>query len=191
MGFKIIADAASEPVTTSFAKLWTRIDGTTDDDIMDMLISGARKAAESYCERYFVSRTVELNLDAFPDGEIELPRPPVTSITHVKYIDSDGTLQTISSANYTFEQAHGDPTVRAWLLPAVDYEWPDTQDVANAVQVRYVCGYSSCPEDVKEYILAHVASSYGQRESIARSDRVQKVVPFWVGKLDPYRILGV
>ena len=191
MGIKVVTDAATEPVDATFAKLWTKIDGADDDDIIDLLITGARKAAESFCERYFVPRTIALHLDAFPTAEIELPRPPIIAIDHVKYYDGDGVLTTISSANYTFEQSHGDPPVRAWLLPASEYEWPSTQDVANAVEIQYQCGFSTCPWDVKEYICAHIASTYSQRESIARSDRVQKVVPFWIGKLDPYRIVGV
>lgn len=190
MGLKLITDAASEPITAAFAKLWTRIETDADDTIVDLLISGARRAAEQYCDRYFVARTAAVFLDAFPSHEIELPMPPIIAIDHVKYTDEDGAIQTISSANYTFEQAHGDPPQRAWLLPAYSYDWPTTLDAANVVEVQYQCGHATCPEPVKEYILAAVAATYGQRELIARSDRVQQIVPFLAAKLDPYRIGG-
>lgn len=191
MGIKLKTDATVEPVSTATAKLWTRIESDADDSIVAMLIKGARRAAEQYCGRYFAPRTVTLYLDAFPPAEIMLPRPPVIQVDSVKYVDTAGTLTTIASANYTCEQAHGDPPARAWLMPAYDYEWPETREVANAVEIQYQCGYATCPDDVVEYILAHLAATYGQREAIARSDRVQQVVPFIASKLDPYVIPSI
>ena len=47
------------------------------------------------------------------------------------------------------------------------------------------------PDEVIEYILAHLAATYGQREVIARSDRVQQVIPFIASKLDAYRIISI
>ena len=188
MGIQIVTDATSEPVTSTLAKLWTKIESDADDEIVSRLIKGARRAAEQYCGRYFAPRTVALYLDAFPTAEILLPHPPVIQVDSVKYYATDGTLTTIDSNNYTFEQAHGDPPVRAWLTPAYGYDWPATLEVANAVKVQYQCGFAACPDDVVEYILAHLAATYGQREAIARSDRVQQVVPFIRAKLDPYMI---
>lgn len=188
MGLQIVTDAATEPIDVATAKLWTRIDQSAEDTIVQMLITDARRGAEAVCERYFVPRTVALYLDAFPPGEIELLRPPIIQIDHVKYVASDGTLTTITSTNYTFEQAHGDPPARAWLVPAYGYDWPDTRDVANAVEIQYQCGFSTCPDDVKAYVAAAVAASYGQREVIAQADRIPKAVPFLVGKLDRYLI---
>lgn len=191
MGLKMVADATAEPITSTTAKLWTKIEDSADDAIVTMLIRGARRAAEAACERYFAPRTVALFLDAFPAAEIELKRPPIIQVDHIKYVNTAGVLTTISSSNYTFEQASGDPPQQAWVLPAYGYEWPATLDVANAVEVQYQCGYSTCPDEVIEYILAHLAATYGQREVIARSDRVQQVIPFIASKLDAYRIISI
>ena len=47
MGLKMVTDATAEPITSTTAKLWTKIEDSADDAIVTMLIRGARRAAEA------------------------------------------------------------------------------------------------------------------------------------------------
>lgn len=152
MGFKIITGPAAEPLLLTDVKTRLSISDTHDDTDITSHIKAAREQAESYMRRSIITQTVELALDEFPE-EIELIKGPVQSIASVKYLDTDGTEQTISSSNYTYD----DYSPRTWLLRASDYSWPGTYDAANAVKVRYVVGWgdagSNVPEDIKNALL--------------------------------------
>ena len=76
--------------------------------------------------------------DAFPDAEIELLKPPVTSVNSVTYVDAAGATQTLPGASYSLDAA----TFPGWLLPAYGTEWPETRDRANAVTIRFTTGYA-------------------------------------------------
>lgn len=189
MGLKVVTAPTSEPITLAEAKLQCRVDTDADDDLIELMISAAREYAEQKTERALARQTLGLYLDDWPeDGDIMLPRPPFVSITHVKYVDEDGTLQTIDSGNYAIDTGAGQDV--SWLMPAYDYTWPSHRDVANAVEIQYQAGYASnaAPASVRLYILAAVAAMYKQREALAQSDRLQIPVAYIDGLLDGLRI---
>lgn len=186
MGLKVITAPTVEPVTLTEAKLHSRVDGSDDDDLIEMMISSARQHAEQITERALAPTTFCLYLDAFPEDGIRIPRPPVTAITSVQYVDTAGDLQTMDAGDYSLDDAQ-EPS---WLLLSYGESWPNTLDVANAVRVTYTAGYSAadCPAQVKSFILAAVASMYKQREHIADSSRLPASVSFLDGLLDAYRV---
>lgn len=190
MGFLVTTEPTEEPITLTEAKLACREDTTTFDDRITRLIVAARQHAEKVTDRSLARKTITLYLDAWPaSGDIELFYPPVATVTSVKYVDADGTLQTISSANYTLDTNRSGGS--AWLLRAYDYDWPAARDVANAVQVVYAAGYTqaTCPASVKTAIEATVASMYAQIESIAEAGRVPVAVGLYDGLLNDNRVV--
>ena len=173
MSYKIITAVATEPVTLTEAKLHLKVDSTDDNDLITALITAAREAGEQYTQIGFAPQTLEMVLDEFPDdGEaIELELGPVASITHIKYTDTAGAEQTVSSADYalsTYGSVH-----RA--LPDYGVSWPDTQDVAEAVRVRYVTGYTTLPKAAKQAMLLLIGHWYRNREAV--SDKPMSDVP--------------
>lgn len=159
---KVITPAAAL-FTIAELRLHLRVDvlegGTThpDDARILQIADEAKGYAEHYCNRAIGSQTLELALDEFPDGSIALPRGPVSSITSIKYIDSAGDEQTLSSALYALD----DYSSPCWAVPAVDTYWPTTQATANAVKVRYVVG--DLPASVRSGILLLIAHLYENR----------------------------
>jgi uncharacterized phiE125 gp8 family phage protein len=93
---------------------------------------------------------LELALDAFPDGPIELPRTPVTGITSIKYLDAAGTLQTLDPSLYTLDDYSSQ---QHWAVPAFGTTWPGTLDAANAVKVRFAAGAAAIPGAVRSALL--------------------------------------
>lgn len=167
MAIKVITAVATEPVTLQEARLHLRVisdpaDVTAhpDDTLIEANISAAREYCEHYTGRALAPQTLELALDAFPADGIELNRSPVTSITSIKYMDADGVEQTLSTADYSLN----DYGVTASVELAADTEWPETQDVSNAVKVRYVAGYTEVPKTVKAAMLLLIGHLYENRQ---------------------------
>jgi len=93
MKFKVVTPVATEPVTLAEARLQCKVDAddTTHDALITGLITAAREFAEHYTGRALAPQTLEAALDAFTDDDyIDLPMPPVSSVTSIKYTDTAG-----------------------------------------------------------------------------------------------------
>jgi uncharacterized phiE125 gp8 family phage protein len=165
MGLKLITPATGYPITLSEAKLQVRgVDGTEEDAYINGLIAAATQAAEHITENALMAQTWELGLDAFA-SEICLPRPPLASITSVKYLDEEGVLQTMAQQAWLLDD-HSRP---ARLMPAYGTTWPATRCQANAVLIRYVAGYpdaATVPQEIKSWMLIRIGTLYANRESV-------------------------
>lgn len=171
MAFKVTTAVATEPLTATEAKLHLKVDTSDDDTIVTALITAAREFSEHYTGKAFAPVTLEMALDCFPydadDGDadegIDLDMPPVASITHVKYTDIDGVEQTITSTNYALS-TYG---TAARITPVYGYSWPSTQDIENAVRVRYVAGYTTLPKAARAALLLLIGHLYENRQSVS------------------------
>lgn len=173
----------TEPVTLAEAKSHLRVDTTDDDDIITALIQAAREWCEEFQNRSYLEQTWQLWLDAWPDDdEIVLPRPPLQSVTSVKYYDTDDTEYTLDSSNYIVD-AYSEP---GRIVLAYGKTWPSTTlRPANAVVVEYVAGNSeatSVPQRVKQAILLLVGHWYEHREAVLVGS-VSKEIEFAVQSL--------
>lgn len=150
----------AEPVTVDDVRLSARLDATTfDDQVADLLIPGARMDAEHRLGRKIVTQTVELVLDAFPSGAIDLLLPDVQSITSIKYLDGDEAQQTVTDTDYSLD-SDNEP---CRVILGTGKSWPAVSPVPNAVRVRFVVGYGDSPADVpaniRMWIIAHVVQA--------------------------------
>ena len=85
------------------AKAFAKVDVTDDDSLIDALITAARQLVETEQNRQLMPATYELTLDEFPSSSncpIELPRPPLQSVSSITYVDTAGATQTWSSDDY-------------------------------------------------------------------------------------------
>jgi uncharacterized phiE125 gp8 family phage protein len=189
MALKLITAPAVEPLTLAEAKLHLRVTGSDEDALITSLIVAARRMAEQRSGRALCDQTWELALDAFPAGAIELPRPPVSSIVSIKYLDAAGADQTLAADQYALDNYGG----QHWALPAQDVAWPGTLAAANAVKVRFVAGYGAAaavPADIKAWLLLAIGTLYAQRETVVADQAVELPGGFWQSLLDPYRVIG-
>ena len=157
MAHKLITAATALPITLSEVKLACRFDGTALDSDITAMLTDAVQLCEHECGQVLMPQTWELTLDAFP-GAIELTRVPVSAITSIKYTDTVGALQTLSSSAYALDNADGFGLAR--VTPVFGTTWPLTRSEANAVKVRYVAGYADAdavPSHFKRQIKIFVA----------------------------------
>lgn len=156
------------------------------------MITAARQVAEQQLQRTLLTTTWELSLDAWPYGyEIVLPRPPLASVTSVKYWDVNGTQQTLSSAYY-FVDTIAEP---GRVVLKDTYYWPSLQDGRPMpITIEYVAGWTKAedvPQAIRQWLLLHVAAQNENRELVGSQNFAQQfaVLPFADGLLDPYRLV--
>ena len=163
-----VASPTQYPVTLSEIKRHLRV--TIDDD--DSLLTDYIAAATEYCEdqvpgsRSFMSQTWDWKIHLFPGDSFEIPRPPLQSLTHIKYFatDSSTAVTTLSSTGYLVHTPESMPGVIE-LHPEIG-AWPTVADRADAVQVRFVSGWTTAPNQVKQAIKLLVGQWYATRENI-------------------------
>lgn len=175
--FKIITPPQSEPVTLAAAKDHLRFDGNEQDTTIQALITAAREHSERYLGHAIGEQTIELSMQWFPQS-IELPRPPIQSITSIKYEDADGTTQTLDASEYHLAD---------YVVVSTNGNWPATAHYPDSVRVEYVAGYSVCPEPIKQAMLLMVGRMF-DRHAEDYDDTLARVSDML---LWPYRSIAV
>lgn len=142
----------------------------SDDDIF---LTGLLNSATNLCEtlieghRQFLTATYDLPVMQWWEGRLRFPRPPLGSVTSVKYFDTNGTEQTLATTYYL--------TRAPWrqvgtIERAPDQTWPDYQDDRTfPITIRFSCGYGAAaavPPEAKQAIMMAVESMYRNRGSV-------------------------
>jgi len=166
MGLALYTAATENPITTADLKAHSHIDTSDDDAQVAAYIAAATQDTESYLWRQLCTATWVLTLDRFPWSDyIDLPRPPLQSVTHVKYYDLSNTQQTLSTGDYDVDTST-EPG-RIYIDRSVG--WPSVYDRRNAVEIRFVAGYGAAgavPEMIKQSIRMKAAHWYENREAL-------------------------
>lgn len=147
--YKVVIGPTEEPVTLNELKEQIGIaDHEADyDSLLTARITEAREWLEGHLSRKLISQTIEAVMDDFLIGPIECPTANVISVSSVKYYSPEGVDTTVLPSNYTTDN-YG---IRHWLIPALNYDWPETNCAANNVRIRWVVGYGA-KEDVPAVI---------------------------------------
>lgn len=171
------AEDATEPVTLALAKVQCKLPSATgpeDELIEQVYIPAARQRCEAATRRQLREVTFDLVLDAFPEAPfVEMPRPPLIDVEHVKYLDSAGALQTlVADTDYVVQVFAGDKPKRGRIALASGKTWPTTLDQAGAVTIRFRCGHGAedgpdVPAVLVAAMLKDVATLYAAREDSA------------------------
>ena len=154
-------------------KQFLRVDTEADDDLIRGLIRSATARAEDYTRRAFVTQTWEQYFDSIPFSMftipevpriIEVPRPPVQSVSSIKYYEEDDTEQTYALTNVYIDVVSS--PARITLREGAS--WPSGLRLINAVKITWVTGYGDAdtdvPDAIREAIKRMVALEYVARE---------------------------
>lgn len=182
MALKLFTPPAEEPVTLAEAKLHLRETESARDALIQSLIAGATDFSERETGRRWITQTWDLFLDAFPAWGIEIPYPPLASLTSIKYVDSAGVEQTLASADYLVD-VKSEP---GRVTPAYGKTWPSIRSQMNAVTVRFVCGYglhAAVPERARTAQLLHVEAHHNRDDK-----QMQTLIEAAINLLRPLRL---
>lgn len=178
-----------EPLSLAEVRPFARVDDddTSQDTTISILISAARRYAESYTGRSLMTQTRQAVADCFPGGVlpilpgttyplaglfprsaddqvIKLLRGPVTSIASITYVDTNGALQTLDPSTYIFDSS--DLVQR--VAPAYGSVWPMARAQLAAVKITFSCGYANAaavPPTIRNWMLVRIATAYEHREA--------------------------
>lgn len=192
MALSLVTGPSVEPLTLVETKRHLKIDIGDDDALVQGLIAAARERAEGVTGRQLIQATWDLRLDAFPcEYEIQVPKPPLISVTYLKYTDTAGTLQTWASTNYDVDAPAGPFAARGRLRPTYATNWPTSRtDTMNAVVVRVLAGYGavavSVPMAIRQAMLLMIAAWFENRDDLVLEGGVAPLGA--LALLTPYKV---
>lgn len=206
MALKLITPPAAEPLALSDIEAQVRGDLFDESALVEGYIKAIRQRAELELRRALITQTWDLVLDAFPTptarnpfAALEIPLPPLQSITSIQYLATAGQFVTLAPEDYTVDT----DSTPGKVMPAYGKTWPVTLDYPGAVRVRFVAGYGpiipeepdpdvtypdNVPQCIKNWMKLNVASLYENRESLViGSGGVIELTTLADSLLDPER----
>ena len=196
----VTASNDSPAISTADMKTFLRVDTSDDDTVIAAYVATATEAVKQYLRVALLTETFVLKADGFTDaygddrllalgpgvhtasrpyvlggGEtLDLPFPPLQSVTSLVTYDRGNNASTYSASNYQVDLQSG----RIYLNEGST--WPSDLRAQDAVQVTYVAGYGSgsIPSPILEAIRRYVEQLYDGCEGM--TDEVRRL-------LAPYR----
>lgn len=178
----IVSASTDDPViSTADMRDFLRITGTDNDTLIAAYVSAATEAVKEYCQLALRTETLTYRADGFPGvdyaaidrmgpgtftasvpyvlgagGVLDLPYPPLQSVTSIKTYDRSNSVSTFDSAKYQIDLQTG----RIFLNEGET--WPSDLRAQNAVEVVYVAGYgaASVPAPIGQAIRLYVANMF-------------------------------
>lgn len=176
--------AATAVVTAADFKTHARIYHTQDDTYIATLILSATQVIEHETRRALINRAFTLQLQGFPaDGEIVLPRSPLSTVSSVNYEAPNGNLLTLDPSLYHTYSVNG---VGRVVLQSTA-SWPTTLNTgALDVSVEFTAGYgatsASVPAALRHAVLLQATHMYENRTSVNIGNIVNEI-PMTVQRL--------
>lgn len=201
------------PVSLNELKGHIKIDDEHVED--DPLLMGYLRAAvlgiEKYTRRQLMTATYTLWMDDWPNAgavvdysegwsegalienkgrAVELPNPPLQSVTHVKTYDDSDAATTWAASNY-FVDTVSEP---GRVVARVGQAFPVPTRTALGVEIQYVAGYGGEPHKVPEglrFAIMHwVKAMYDNECDMAKAG--SSPIPMAAaGQANPYRLQRV
>jgi len=196
----VTASNDSPAISIADIKTFLRVDTSEDDPVVNAYIATATEAIKQYCRLAILTETFVFKADGFAyagaddrlmslgpgihtasvpyilgGGEtLDLPFPPLQSVTSIVTYDRTNNASTFSASAYQVDLQSG----RIYLNEGET--WPTDLRAQDAVAVTYVAGYGSgsIPAPILEAIRRYVEQLYDGCEGM--TDEIRRL-------LAPYR----
>lgn len=182
-GIKQTVAPATSPITLAEAKENSYITIADDDTLIQAMIDTATGLCQDYTGLQLVDATYIQTLDAWQDI-IELLVNPVQSITSIKYYDEDDALQTLTATDFILD----DFSIPNRLVKDVDITLPTLKDKPNAIEITFVAGYTTIPEQLRTWIKVVTSTFYESREEFGVMKQNELPNRFIIRLLDSYKV---
>ena len=182
MKLKISVNPTSLPVSVEEAKIFYRIIGNDEDELIYQTIETATAKAEQITNRQLSLATHKGYLNAF-ETYVTIPKPPLVSVVSVEYIDVNGATK--QWTDFSVEDVSEPAQITFWSLPS-----DVRSDDVNNVIITFQCGYVSVPSALKSWILIYGLTLFENRENIVIGSIVNDTMRGYTDRLlDDYRIV--
>jgi len=184
--WKVTTSPSIEPITNDEVKLYARIDGSSEDNLIDSFIEAVRGATEKFLGRALINQSITVSMDNWPASPIELPRPPLVSITEVRTVGEDLSESVYSSDNY---YARTNPEPGELVIKFEKTDPINTDRYFGGYEIEFIAGYGDTADDVPQAIklgmIMWVADVYENRVPISEPPGIVKTI------MAPYRVIPV
>jgi uncharacterized phiE125 gp8 family phage protein len=190
---QVVTPPTGHIVSTEEIRRHLRVDSEEDDLELEAMIATAEEylgGINGILGRFLLPATVCYKADRFC-SQIALPFPPIISITHVKYRNTDNTLTTVDTSVYRLMADHFAPM----LVLQPNKSWP-TDVILDyyPIEITYQCGYGSSPvvpSALKSAVKLLVGEMYQRREMSSErrlSETPGTTSPTVLNLVQPFRI---
>ena len=184
MPLQLITPPAVEPVSLADAKLHLKVDTSDDDALIARLITAARARAEWHTGRALNTQSWILWLDCWPPcGIIEIPLPPLQSVTSLTVYAPDDSATVLDPATYRVDAVSSPARLmlKTSVLPPTNLR--DINSVAAAFTAGYGDDATDVPAGFRAAILELIAFLYehrGEAPAELPADVLALLAPFRV-----------
>lgn len=178
-----------EPLTDAQALEHVRLQDPDDLAQVQEFLAAALARIEAFTERALLTQTWTLKLDGWWTGDLELPKPPLQSVTSIVYATDAGTATATVSTDVYEVDTDSEPG-RVRLKP--NQVWPaEPYDRPNCITITFVAGWAaatSVPADIRNaarLLLGH----YDQNREAVVTGTIATMLPETIADLlSPWRM---
>lgn len=173
MALKVSVAPSLKWTTLQAAKDHLRVTDAGEDAYIVHLINAVQAVAQQITRRTLLTTTYLYYIDVFPSNRIiEIPKPLMQSLTHVKYFDTSNVQQTLAATQYDVDTV-SEP---ARIIEASGKTWPSIYEKPNAIEIKYVAGWlaaSEIPAGLVQGMYYLLGFFFDRRDPIASGSRVE------------------
>ena len=165
MRFAQVTYPSSTVISLQEAKDHLRVTSDTEDALILDCIKSATSFVEQYTGITLLSGTYKAYLDsceALVYDMIELWMFPITAVSSIQYIDTNGATQTLSSSNYSLDITDSPARIWATSIPQ------QKANTLNTFIVNFSCGYTNTdliPFELKGWVKILTGFFYETRQA--------------------------
>jgi uncharacterized phiE125 gp8 family phage protein len=138
-------EVATEPILAADLKAWLSLDSDSQNTMLTAIAKAARAKVELLTGKAICERVLDYTVEMPNYGILELPYPPIVSISSLKTIDSEGNTTSITTG-----------------YAIVNNQLVFSGGIGSVVQVSYKAGIAAT-ELEKQLILKQSAWDYTHR----------------------------
>ncbi len=189
MTLVLTSPAALEPVSIAEAKDHLRVDHSDEDAYISSLILTSRLHIEAALSLVLIHQSWTWTFDAWPkrSQSVTLPLRPVSAITGISILASDGAPTAMPASDYELDGNHVPPR-----LLRTTSQWPKPGKVHAGIEISFVAGFGptadDVPQPVRHALLLLVAHWYEHRDPIEIGSDKTSVPEAVSTLLKPYRV---
>ncbi len=150
---ELIENPEVEPLTLAEIKIYLRIDGNVEDEILTTMLKTSRQLAEEYMGCSIIRQKWKLTFFGRIDSNVALYKGPVNSVSSIKLYNRYNNASTIDSSKYYLNGKH------SLCLDGV-YS-------SHRIEVEYLAGFATdsanIPEVIRQGLLSQIAYFYENR----------------------------